>query len=424
MKKLNLFLGVLVAFAVLATVLVSCSEDDPVPISLTSLTAGSIDLNATTSATDVPADAVITAVFTTDVDASTATTSTIKLNRDYDDTDLPINIAVSGKNVTITPQSDLTGGALFELVFLDGVKSTEGEILAGFSRTFSTSGIFVPEGQIAYFSFENNANDVVGNFDPAPGDIVAITYVDSRAPKFGKAASFDGDESIIEVPNGDQLMNTSNFSLSFWVRTNSDGHVNADGNPAGHFVMGLGAFFGLQFEIPADYKWCKFGVQYLWGDGTTGTGGDLFFNGDGISKDNGGWQGSEYRRDLTGTGGVEAYIKDRWVHVVFVYDNTTKKRSLYLDGKIMQRENFNLWPDDTKERTVNGLKFAANDDVGNKLALGFITDRSSALWANEPWGGYTFPGANHYKGLMDDVRIFHSALTETEVDLLYKSERP
>jgi hypothetical protein len=424
MKKLSLFLGMLTAIAVLATVLVSCSEDDPVPITLTSLTAGSIDLNGATSATEVPVDAVITAVFTTDVDASTATSSTIKLTRDYDDADVAATITVSGKNVTITPQDDLTGGALFELAFLAGIKSTEGETLTGFNRTFSTAGIFVPAGQIAYWNFEDNANDVVGAFDPAPADVVAITYVASRAAKFGKAASFDGDESIIEIPNGDELMDATDFSLSFWVRTNSDGHLNGDGNPAGHFVMGLGAFFGFQFEIPADYKWCKFAVQYLWADGTTGTGGDLFFNGDGKDKDNGGWQGAEERRDLTGAGGVEAYIKDRWVHVVFVYDNTTKRRILYLDGKLMQSENFNLWPEGTKERTASGLKFAANADVGNKLAFGFVKDRSSTLWANEPWGGYTFPGANHFKGLMDDVRVFHSALTETEVDLMYKSERP
>lgn len=148
MKKLSLFLGMLTAIAVLATVLVSCSEDDPVPISLTSLTAGSIDLNGATSATEVPVDAVITAVFTTDVDASTANSSTIKLTRDYDDSDVAATISVSGKNVTITPQDDLTGGALFELAFLAGIKSTEGETLRVSTGPSARPAFSCPPGKL------------------------------------------------------------------------------------------------------------------------------------------------------------------------------------------------------------------------------------------------------------------------------------
>ena len=35
-----------------------------------------------------------------------------------------------------------------------------------------------------------------------------------------------------------------------------------------------------------------------------------------------------------------------------------------------------------------------------------------------------FTTSNHFKGMLDDVRIFHVALTETEVQLLYNSEKP
>ena len=44
-------------------------------------------------------------------------------------------------------------------------------------------------------------------------------------------------------------MNSNDFTICFWVKTDSEGHLDASGNPKGHFVMGLGAFFGFQYEI-------------------------------------------------------------------------------------------------------------------------------------------------------------------------------
>jgi hypothetical protein len=44
------------------------------------------------------------------------------------------------------------------------------------------------------------------------------------------------------------------------------------------------------------------------------------------------------------------------------------------------------------------------------------------MWDNETWGGYDFPEANHFKGLLDDIRIYNSILTAQEVSLMYASE--
>jgi hypothetical protein len=46
------------------------------------------------------------------------------------------------------------------------------------------------------------------------------------------------------------------------------------------------------------------------------------------------------------------------------------------------------------------------------------------MWDNEPWGGYDFPGANHFKGQLDDVRIYHKVLSPVEIQLMYDSEKP
>ncbi|UXE66129.1 MAG: Ig-like domain-containing protein [Chryseotalea sp. WA131a] len=426
MKHVKFIPFVLLVMGVLATVVISCTKDDPpAELSLVSLTSGSVDLNGITSPNNVPVGETITATFSTEVDPASANAN-ISLLRDYDNQTIASAITVNGKTITIKPNADLITGALHKLSFAAGLKSTKGKTLSPADRTFTTDGFFAPAGQIAYWNFENNANDIVGTYDPAASDVVAITYVDGRKPSAGKAANFDGDASIIEVPNGDILITRPDFSMSFWVKTNSAGHndgATPTPNPTGHFVIGLGAFFGLQFEIPADYKWCKFAVQYAMGDGTTDTKGDLFFNGDGKTKDNGGWQGTEVRKDLTTNGGVDGLIKDKWAHIVFTYESSTRRRSMYINGELAQRENFNLWPAGDKATTATGIKFNPNPDVGKKMAFGFIKDRSSALWATEPWGGYTFPGANHFKGQLDDIRAFSKALTQAEITLMYNSEK-
>ncbi|MDQ3535406.1 MAG: Ig-like domain-containing protein, partial [Bacteroidota bacterium] len=257
-----IFLGLIFAF-------LSCSKDDdapPVALSLQGLTAGAIDLNAATSPSNVPADASFTATFSTDVDPATANSSNVTLTRDYDDADIPVNVTTSGNTVTITPVETLGEGTLYELSLSSAIMSTGGQALPALSRTFTTEGTFVPAGQVAYWNFEDNADDQVGNYNAS--DVVDVTYVEGRSATFGKAASFNGNTSIIEIPNGDDLIDVSDYTLSFWVKTNSEGHLNVDENPAGHFVMGLGGAHGIQFEIPADYAWVKFATQYEFADGT------------------------------------------------------------------------------------------------------------------------------------------------------------
>ncbi len=65
----------------------------------------------------------ITATFTTDVDATTATASNITLTEDYDNVSIPLTIAATGKVVTITPTANLANGALYKLAITNRVKS-------------------------------------------------------------------------------------------------------------------------------------------------------------------------------------------------------------------------------------------------------------------------------------------------------------
>jgi hypothetical protein len=95
-----------------------------------------------------------------------------------------------------------------------------------------------------------------------------------------------------------------------------------------------------------------------------------------------------------------------------------------MNGEKMKSFDFDLWPDGDAKRGVTGMKYGGTaPETVNELAFGFIQSRSGQLWDTEPWGGYDFPTSNHFKGQLDDVRIYHKVLTDKEIELMYNSEK-
>ena len=410
MKKSILVLSSLLVVAVVLLGVEGCKKSNPTFV-MSTLVAGAIDLNGATPPNTVPANPTIEATFSVDVDATTATNAYITLVRDYDQASINLTITVAGNKITIVPVGDLGGGSLYLLSFLDGLKATDGQLLTLTTRAFTTVGLFVPSGVVAYWSFENTADDQVGGFNPASADVIDVTYADSYKAAAGKAASFNGSTTIIEIPNGDVLMDTHDFTLSFWVKTNSADKTSGD------FVMGLAGWFGFQFEIAADYSSCKLAAQYNESDTATASE-DLWFPANG----NLGWQGWTFCRDLTSIGGLPTYIKDKWSNIVCVYNSTTKVGTMYINNEKEKSQDFNLWPAGDAKTGVVGLKLSALA-LSKNLAFGFIQGRNNRT-ITDTWADYADPANSHFKGLLDDVRIFHKALTEQEINLMYQSEKP
>ncbi|WP_181305789.1 LamG-like jellyroll fold domain-containing protein [Rufibacter sp. XAAS-G3-1] len=402
----------------------ACGEDDapePTKFVLQSLMVGTVDLNTSAAATNVPTDAPIKATFSTNVDPASATNTTVTLTKQGQTANVPANVTVTGAEVTLTPSATLTAGTAYTLS-VGAMKSADGQTLPAMTKSFTTAGTAPMPGVIAHWSFNGNAADALGSFSAPSSGMVGITYGPDRKNQANAAAVFNGTTSIIEIPDGAQLINATNFTMSFWMKAVSTDHVDASGKPKAHFVFGLGAFHGLSMEVAGDYGSIKMGNRFEWADGTTGSN-DFFFNGDGKNAANGGWAAVETRKDLTGSGGVAALLKDKWAHITFVFNSATKSRYLYINGELMEKDNFTLLPDTEKLKTVKGIKFNANTEVENKLALGFNQSRGGTLWAAEPWGGYNFTTANHFRGSLDEVRIFHTALTGAEVLAMYNTEK-
>jgi len=403
MKRKLVLYGSVIMAVVYVLSMDSCKKKET-DLVLATLMADNIDLNGASAPTDVSPTPTITATFSTDVDATTVDANAITLNRDYDNTMITLTITTSGNTITIVPDGELGNGSLYKLSFLAGIKATNGKELTPFDRAFTTVGTFAPAGAIAYWNFENNAEDQMGNYNPDA--TIDVTYSDSYSTEAGMAATFNGSTSLIEIPNGDQLDNTSDFTLSFWIKADSTKH--------GQFTMGLAGWYGFQFEIAGDYGSCKLAAQYDFGDGTSGSE-DLWFAGDG----NLGWQGWTFCKDLTSSGGVQALLADKWANVVCVYNSETKVGTMYINGEKMKSQDFNLWPDGDPKQGVVGLKYAGNAN-GNHFVFGFIQGRENPI-ITDAWADYSNPDNNHFKGMLDDVRIYHQALDANVILLMYNS---
>lgn len=422
MKNTYTILKYMMSLALMVFILQACDNDNgPVDLNIVSMTVGGEDLNGAVSPGDVAPDASVVITFNSDIKAETATSSNITLVQDYDDTNIELTITVDGPMLTITPTSALGSGTLYNFTVSMGLLNTDDQPLASTSRTFTTEGTFSPSGMIANWTFEETSEDIVGDYDPLASGVVDITYTASRNTAAGTAATFNGNTSIIEIPGADVLVTTSDFTISFWMKTNSDGHVNENDDPAGHFVMGLGAFFGLQFEVFGGYNGAKFAIQYEFADATTGAE-DMWFPVEATDNTNGGWQGWDFAKSITQEQ-MEGYLKDTWTQITYTYDGADKKGRLYYNSELMKSFDFDLWPDDAAKKTTTGLTYAGQEpDVVNDLAFGFVHSRAGTMWDDTPWGGYANTTANHFKGQLDDIKIYHKVLTETEIQLMYTSE--
>jgi hypothetical protein len=93
---------------------------------------------------------------------------------------------------------------------------------------------------------------------------------------------------------------------------------------------------------------------------------------------------------------------------------------MYINGEKMKEQDYNLY--DAPMTEANGLRY--NGAPGNKqLVFGFIQDKNDPTIADD-WAKYENQSNKHFKGLLDNVRVFHKALTEKEIQMMYDSEKP
>lgn len=181
--------------------------------------------------------------------------------------------------------------------------------------------------------------------------------------------------------------------------------------------MGLAGWNGFQYEIFGGFEGAKFAFQYKFADNTSGAE-DMWFP----ALADLGWQGWTFAKSLTAAQMI-ALLKDAWLNVAYTYNATTKVGTLYYNGEKMKSFDFNLWPATDPKKGVTGLKYAGNP-LGNNLAFGFIQGRNNRT-ITDTWADYAHADAtNHFKGQLDDVRIWNKVISANEILLMYNSEKP
>lgn len=414
----------------------SCKEDDePAALTVTAISATGIDvktgetttvdLNGATVAEGVPVDPVITITFSAEVDETTVTQSTVSIEG------ATYSLSVNGADVVATVSEELPRGTNFTLT-LGTITSSAGGSLTATTRGFKTGGrapVVAPksESQLAFWKFDGDGTDENGTYD-ADAE-VSIEYVTDRHGEASSTALFDGDASIIEVNDAADLMvENSSWTVSYWMNIDTLNNLNDAGTGnAGQFVFGLGAFYGFRVEVNGTASNLDFATRWeIEPDGEDAyTRGEGFsFNGDGNYNATGGWRGHTYEEDLSAQGGLSAVLVSNWKHIVFTYDATSLVGSIYIDGKLMKEQSYLEYAPHPQEDCV-GWKYSGEEpNVFPDLAFGWVQSRRGELWKDTGFGNFDLPTANHYKGMLDDFRIFSASYTSEDVLNLYNAEKP
>lgn len=407
MKKNQMKILSLLIVAALVIVQSCSKKSDPQPLNISSILAGTVDINGATPPTNVDPISTIVVTFTSNVDPATAIPANVTLTRTDDNVAATVAVTSSGLTLTITPSAPMSAGNAYSLDLGAGLKSTDGVSFTSVTRTFTIIGAFAPAGAVAYWTFENTPNDLTGTYTPSGSGVVDVTYATGRNTGAGMAASFNGTTSIIEYPNGPDLVNTADFSLSVWVKPDSAAHHG------GNFVLGIGGYHGFEFEMSKNDA--KLSAQYAIGS-TTSISKDLWLDGTG----NVGYVGWTYSKDLTDgktNVGFAAIVQELWSHFVFTYESSTKIGTIYLNGVKVKSQDFNLFAGDAIIGAT-GLKFSPDATVGTNFVFGYYSDRATTAFS---WATYSDVTTNHYKGLIDDVYIYHSVLTPSNITQMYNT---
>ena len=117
------------------------------------------------------------------------------------------------------------------------------------------------------------------------------------------------------------------------------------------------------------------------------------------------WKGQDIRKMH------RSFLSDRWVHIVYSYNKTTSTMTLYANGL----------PVATSIRYAGPKVGEVQPLMGNLTFESDMTKIHIGAWA-QLLDGTGQDWMKFYPGLLDELRIYNKALTDTEVKALYDAE--
>lgn len=242
---------------------------------------------------------------------------------------------------------------------------------------------------VAYFPFEDNGNDLIGSMTPK--QMPNVSYV---AGKRGKAYQGANEAYFLyDLPAASKLKTLKAFTISMWFY----------GTPA---IDGVAPVPGiLQISGTTDPVWGNLMLtQDRMPDAVDSLNIKIVFH----------KEGATWANQFVGFS-KPAFLENKWIHIVFDYDNVTSKYMVYVNGAPLSLEA--------------GItdRWAAGDDVDPRPALGdlaFATPTQFAIggWMQKILGASTDEWMGYFTGKIDELRIYDKGLSATEVKNLYDAE--
>jgi hypothetical protein len=439
MKITNQLLGIAAIVGLLA--FTGCGKDDgPGSLTLVSISATGTslsdglsvtsDLNGTTSAVDVPVNAVITAEFSRGVDEATVSATTIALSDGVNS--LTYTISVDGSIVTLTPSGDLIRGTNYTLSVSAGLSASDGGAAVAASRNFTTEGrapAVVPEEDklVVYLPFNGAVVDEQGKTILNDN----VSFGDDRFGAQMSSANFNGTTNFVGVEYSSDMSN-ANTTVSYWMKLPTSqeyiDHIGTTSSGITQFVtFSLGGFNGTFHEWNR-FTCCELTydidvLKYYTNHENSGSASDLA--GSHIEMKNEGNPGGDKVIEIDSIKWLEKQT-GKWVHIVTSWDATNHRKAFYING--VPSTVYELTPSDEYSLDAAIIDVAGIDlDATNNKNLYLGT--GLPYWATLDEGNGTvtpFRGgkAFAFKGQMDDFRMFSVALTDAQVLELYNAERP
>ncbi|WP_025764807.1 LamG domain-containing protein [Dyadobacter tibetensis] len=231
-----------------------------------------------------------------------------------------------------------------------------------------------------YWAFEGVATDSIWGSRAISQGVSFVTGIQGKALKGSKTGQ-------LEFASAGKMATMESFTFAFWMNT-----AKHDGGAQSVFMLpNTEDFWGNAFMLiegntaKHDSMLVKFNFAGNWVtfDGTN--------NANGLNK----WP--------------DAYGK--WKHVAFTYDAETSKFATYVDGK-----KLNLAAsvtDRTKDgKPLGALKFSN----ASKFVIGAFQQHINIKAPADSW-------MLHYTGMLDQFRVYTSALTDAQVKELFDNKK-
>ena len=217
------------------------------------------------------------------------------------------------------------------------------------------------DGLVAHWKLDEGSGNMA--YDAIGGNDGIIFGAQRVEGLSGGALSFDGNDDYISILEN-TLPDTGPYSISLWLYTG--------GNYQGQYVWG-----GHDQNACWIHYYINDNARYTVGSKNRGSGRVVIRSANNQTFEN-------YRP-----------LNDQWVHVVVVFDSDGKAVKLYRDA-FDSPNYYNIY----SGYTETGWGFSGTETVIGRQGS----------------------GSAYYYGLMDDIRIYNKALSESEVQQLYRGQ--